>query len=197
MNFGVVPKILAKQNEQGYWETPERFYTAKYKGTVWQLIILAEHEADARAVGRCFERHSCHMGVDKALKALAAIPVDKRSESVKDTIERGAEYMLIHHIHKRSHNLTRVSKPSWLQFGFILMYQRDVLEVLGILTKIGYRDERIQEAVDLVISKQDDHGRWRLERTFNGRFQTNIEQKGKPSKWITLNALKALKNFYT
>ncbi|GAJ15930.1 unnamed protein product, partial [marine sediment metagenome] len=26
---------------------------------------------------------------------------------------------------------------------------------------------------------------------------TNIEQKGKPSKWITLNALRVLKNFYS
>jgi hypothetical protein len=48
MKQGVVPKILAKQNEQGYWETPDRFYTAKYKGTVWQLIILAELGADGR-----------------------------------------------------------------------------------------------------------------------------------------------------
>ncbi|UCC57814.1 MAG: nitrogen fixation protein NifH [Candidatus Bathyarchaeum sp.] len=285
MNFGVVPKILAKQSAQGYWETPERFYTAKYKGTVWQLIILAEHGADGRdervkkackfilensqdhesggfsfcasartgggrhsgvipcltgnmvwsfirlgyladprvergvnwittyqrfddgiehrpkgwpydkATG-CFGKHSCHMGVVKALKALAAIPADKRPEDVKAKIETGAEYLLIHHIHKRSHNLNRVSKPSWLRFGFPLMYQTDALEILGILTKLGYRDERMQEAVDLVISKQDDHGRWSLERTFNGRFQTNIEQKGKPSKWITLNALKVLKNFY-
>jgi hypothetical protein len=287
MRQGVVPKILARQSDQGYWETPDRFYTAKYKGTVWQLIILAEHGADGRderikkacefilensqdhesggfsicrstrtgggrhstvipcltgnmvwsliklgyledprvergidwiatyqrfddkikcppkgwpydkAVSSCFGKHSCHMGVVKALKALAAIPVDKRSDAVEDTIERGAEYMLIHHIHKRSHNLSRVSKPSWLQFGFPLMYQTDALEILGILTKLGYRDERMQEAVDLVLSKQDDHGQWTLERTFNGRFQTNIEQKGKPSKWITLNALKVLKNFYT
>jgi hypothetical protein len=286
MAVGVVPKILAKQDTQGYWETPERFYTAKYKGTVWQLIILAEHGADGRdervkkacefilensqdhksggfsiylsarkgggkhsgvipcltgnmvwsliklgyledprverginwistfqrfddraeshprgwpydkTVGRCFEKHSCHMGVVKALKALVAIPVEKRSEAIRATIERGAKYMLIHHIHKRSHKLNRVSKPGWLRFGFPLMYQTDVLEILDILTKLGYRDERMQEAVDLVISKQDDIGKWNLESTFNGRFQTNIEQKGKPSKWITLRALRVLKNFY-
>jgi len=29
MNIGVVPKILAKESAQGYWETPQRFYTAK------------------------------------------------------------------------------------------------------------------------------------------------------------------------
>jgi hypothetical protein len=46
MTTGVVPKILAKQNNDGSWETPSAFYTAKYKGTSWQLVILAEHAAD-------------------------------------------------------------------------------------------------------------------------------------------------------
>ena len=54
----------------------------------------------------------------------------------------------------------------------------------------------MQEAVDLVLSKQDEQGRWKLENTFNGRFQTSIEQKGANSKWVTLNALRALKRFY-
>ena len=112
-----------------------------------------------------------------------------------NTIEEGVKYVLKHHIHKRSHDLNRVSKPSWLRFGFPLMYQTDVLEILGILTKLGYRDKRMQEAVDLVLSKQDEKGRWRLESTFNGRFQTNIEQKRKPSKWITLKALTVLKGY--
>ena len=286
LQTGKVPKILDKQSPQGCWEAPDRFYTAKYKGTVWQLIILAELGADGsdqrikqacefimehsqdresggfsvwpskrtgggrhsgvvpcltgnmtwsliqfgflddprleRAINwittyqrfddgdvkvpkgwpydkltSCFSKHSCHMGVAKALKALAAIPVHKRSDEVKDTIEAGAEYWLIHHVHKKSHYLTQVSKPSWLKFSFPLMYQTDALELLDILTALGYRDERMQEAVDLVVSKQDADGRWFLERTFNGRFQTNIEQKGKPSKWVTLKAMKVLKRFYS
>jgi hypothetical protein len=145
----------------------------------------------------CFGKHSCFMGVVKSLKALSEIPAGERSEDVAETLEKGAEYMLKHHIYKRSHDLNRVSKPGWLRFGFPLMYQNDVLEILGILTKLGYRDERMQEAIDLVVSKQDKRGRWNLENTFNGRFQTNIEQKGKPSKWITLNALTVLKRYYS
>ena len=145
----------------------------------------------------CFSKHSCHMGVVKALKALAAVPIDRRSDTVQGAIDEGVEYMLIHHIHKRSHDLSRLSKPGWTRLGFPLMYQTDVLEILGILTVLGVRDERMQEAVDLVVSKQDEEGRWTLENTFNGRFQTNIEQKGKPSKWITLNALKVLKKVYS
>ena len=48
MKKGIVPKILAKQKEEGYWEDPRKFYTAKYKGAVWQLIILAELGADGK-----------------------------------------------------------------------------------------------------------------------------------------------------
>ena len=144
----------------------------------------------------CWGRHTCHMGAVKALKALAEIPADKRSKDVIDTIEKGAEHMLKHHIHKRSHDLSRVSKPGWLRFGFPLMYQTDALEILGILTKLGYKDKRMQEAVDLVISKQDAQGRWKLENTFNDHFLTRIEQKDEQSKWITLKALEMLKEFY-
>jgi hypothetical protein len=286
MNSGVVPRILAKQNSDGYWETPTAFYTAKYKGTSWQLIILAELGANERDTrirkacefilansqnpegsgfsmhlsaktgggrrsevipcltgnmvwslirlgyledprvqrginwittyqrfddgvrealkGRpydkyvmCWGKHTCHMGAVKALKALAEIPADKRTAEVEATIKKGAEHMLRHHIYKRSHDLSKVSKPGWLRFGFPLMYQNDALEVLGILTKLGYKDERMQETVDLVLSKQDSQGRWNLESTFNGRFQVNVERKGELSKWITLNALKALKRFYS
>ena len=285
MKTGVVPKILAKQKNGGYWETAENFYIrSKYKGTVWQLIILAELGADGNddRVGKacefilensqdrdsgafsylsaengggthsgvlpcltgnmvwslirlgylddprvqhgiswivkyqrfddgieeapkgwpydkfekCWGRHTCHIGVVKALKALTEIRADKRSVVVKTTIGKGAEYMLKHHIHKKSHDLKSVSKPEWLHFGFPTMCYTDALEVLGVLTKLGYRDERMQETVDLVISKQNDQGKWKLESTFNGRFQVNIEQKDKSSKWITLKALEVLKIFY-
>ena len=283
MQAGVVPRILARQKDKGHWEKREDFYErAKYRGTVWQLIILAELGADGadkriakacefilknsrdrqsggfsykgnprnggnhsgvipcltgnmvcsllrfgylddprvqqginwlttyqrfddrtqqppegwpydRAVSTCWGKHTCSMGAIKALKALAEIPQQARTPEVRETLERGAEYFLQHYVHKRSHNPGRVCKPSWLQFGFPLMYQTDALEILEVLTTLGYRDERMQEAADLVVTKQDDQGRWILERTFNGRFQVNIEQKGKPSKWITLNALRVLK----
>lgn len=144
----------------------------------------------------CFGKHSCHMGVVKSLKALAEIPGNKRSSHVKNTINKAVEYLLIHHIYKRSHDLSKKSKPGWLRLGFPLMYQTDILEILDILTGLGVKDERMQDAIDIVVSKQDNQGRWNLENTFNGRFITNIETKGKPSKWITLYAIRVLKKYY-
>lgn len=47
MKIGPVQKILEKQNPGGYWFKPEDFYQkTKYKGTVWNFIILAEIGAD-------------------------------------------------------------------------------------------------------------------------------------------------------
>jgi hypothetical protein len=143
----------------------------------------------------CYGQHSCHMGSGKALKALAEIPVAERSAEVKRSIEQGVEYFLKHHIYKKSRNLEKVSKPGWLKFGFPLMYQDDVLELLEILAKLNIKDKRLESAIELVESRRNKDGKWLLENTFNGRFITNIEQKGKPSKWITLKALQVLK-FY-
>ena len=283
MSEGAVPQILAAQLEDGHWEGRDRFYTAKYRGTVWQLVILAELGADGAdervrqgceavlrdaqdrlsggfAVDRskkdggglhsrvipcltgnmvfslirlgmlddprvqagidwlttyaryddgdgeaptgwpyepwemCWGRHTCHMGVVKMLKALAEIPQGRRSAAVRRTLDDGAEFMLRHHVHRRSHDLKRDSKPGWKRFGFPLMYQTDVLEVLGILARLGRAgDERAREARDLVASKADAQGRWTLKETFNGRFVVDVETKGEPSRWITLKALQALR----
>jgi len=144
----------------------------------------------------CYGKHTCHMGAAKALKALAEVPPTERTTEMKDTLDAGAEYFLIHHIYKRSHDLSKLSKPGWLRFGFPLMYQTDVLELLDLLTGLGYRDPRMQPAVDLVVEKQDDRGRWLMQNSMNGRMAASIERKGKPSKWVTLRALKVLSRFY-
>ena len=300
MTEGPVPRILAAQQADGHWEGPDRFYTAKYRGTVWQLIILAELGADGadarvraaceavlrdaqdpdsggfaterskkaggglpsmvipcltgnlafslirlgmlddprvqRAVDwittwqrfddaeggaptgwpydrfeMCWGRHTCHMGAAKALKALAEIPPERRTPAVHATISAGAEFFLRHHVHRRSHDLARDSKPGWRRFGFPLMYQTDALEILLILTRLGREgevagaapdgtggapilgDERLREALDLVASRADAEGPWKLQQTFNDRFWVPIETKGEPSRWVTLRALEVLR----
>ncbi len=41
--------------------------------------------------------------------------------------------------------------------------------------------------------KDDDLGRWPLEYTYNGKTWVDIEEKGKPSKWVTLRALRVIR----
>jgi len=284
MTTGLVPKILDQQQESGYWGEENRFYLDKYRGTVWQLILLAElgadpnderikkacefilahsfdrsghgfsvHGSSKEQGGRhsevipcltgnmvfsliklgfiddervqksidwicnyqrcddgvagvpktwpydrflgCWGKHTCLMGVAKALKALAVVPMEFRSEKVNFKIQELTEFMLIHHIYKKSHDLEHVSKPGWLKFGFPLMYQSDALEMLEILTDLGCKDLRMQDAIEKVRMKQNPEHRWRLENSYNGRMLFNVEVKGENSKWVTLRALNVLNKF--
>ena len=145
----------------------------------------------------CWGKHTCHMGVVKALKALAAVPEERRTPEIEDTIARASEFLLLHHIHKRSHQLEKTSRPGWLKFGFPLMYQTDVLEILDILLSLPVRDSRMEEALQIVLDKQDELGRWKLENGyFSERMLTSFGAVGEPNKWITLRALLVLKRAY-
>lgn len=275
---GAIPGMLGIMRSGDYAAVLPNFYTAKYKGLVWQLIILAElgadgddeeiksyceyllehsqeketgafsietsvkygggrksmtipcltgnmifaltrlgYSQDERVVkaakwlaerqryddgdgprsdrAACWGDHSCYMGAVKALKGFAELPPGTRSAEVRESIERGARFLLKHHIYKQSHDLTKPLKPGWMKFSFPLMYQTDALEMLLILCKLGVRDERMSEAADLVAAKCGAQGRWMQESTYGGKFLKDIEPKG-PSKWITLRALEALKSYY-
>lgn len=53
-----------------------------------------------------------------------------------------------------------------------------------------------EEGVEWLAEVQNADGKWILESTPSGRMQTNLEQKGKPSKWVTLNGLRVIKRLY-
>jgi hypothetical protein len=136
---------------------------------------------------------TCYMGGIKALAALAKLPSALGTREVKEVILHNAEPYLENRIYwyRRDAQGKRTKKPSWTRFAFPLFWQSDVLDVLDVLTELGIRDERMDESVDLVRSKQVE-GRWILERTYPKKFEL-LEGRGKPSKWITLKALRVLK----
>lgn len=143
----------------------------------------------------CWGRHTCHMGVAKALKGLAAVAPEQHSHEIIKKIDELIEYFLKHHIYKRSHDLESISRPGWLKLGFPLMYQTDILELLEIFAALKIRDHRLQDAMKIVRNKQRPHGKWKLENSNNGKTLVDIEKKGQPSKWLTLKALKVLKAY--
>jgi len=54
-----------------------------------------------------------------------------------------------------------------------------VLLNLEALTGVGCgHDSRLRQAVEWVLSKQDDQGRWKLEYGYKGKMWLDIEKKG-------------------
>jgi hypothetical protein len=137
---------------------------------------------DALDCGR-YQHRDCLWGAISALDGLAVLPTDMRSEQSKRVVTKLANVLLdakydFEGEHKR-----------WLTFGVPRVW--DLLSALKALTAHGYaHDSRFVPLLKLILNRQDDQGRWlcgSVSRTWP------IEKRNRPSKWITLDALRLLK----
>ncbi|MBE2225581.1 MAG: hypothetical protein IAF02_28855, partial [Anaerolineae bacterium] len=112
---------------------------------------------------------------------------------------RGQEYLLERRLFRRRSTgevivQDRKGTAVWTQFAFPTWWHYDVLRGLEYLHRAKVTpDERVAEAIDLVMSKQDGDGRWPLEVCYPGVMPVEIDEGvGKPSRWNTLRALRVL-----
>jgi hypothetical protein len=112
---------------------------------------------------------------------------------------RGQAYLLDRHLCRRLSTgevITRDRKggAAWSQFAFPGWWHYDVLRALDYLRRADAApDLRVDEAVDLVLAKRGDDGRWRLDTRYPGRMPVELgDAPGEPSRWITLRALRVL-----
>jgi hypothetical protein len=114
-------------------------------------------------------------------------------------IKMGIDFLLSHDPAVADYPFGTGNKPnsSWFKFGYPIGYLTDYLQNLEVLAALGKaKDPRLSHALDSVINKQDKKGRWVLEYSYNGKTFMNVEEKGQPSKWVTLRALRVLKAAY-
>jgi hypothetical protein len=136
----------------------------------------------------------CGWGAVRVLWALNRVPVAERTPAIEAAIEASADFLLSHDIARADYPYKERINSSWFKFGYPLGYVTDVLLNLEALAEAGHgSDPRLAEALELVLSKQDEQGRWKLEYSYNGKMWADVEEKGKPSKWVTLRALRVLK----
>ncbi len=137
----------------------------------------------------------------EALAAFAAVPQAKRSARMDRAIARGAEFYL-----KR--NLFREGRryAPWFRFHYPTHYFYDVLVGLDVLTRLGFADDpRLRSALNILRDKRRRDGTWVIDRVhpdfgrgtkidLHARRITPLilEEPGRPSKWITLTALRVL-----
>ncbi len=83
---------------------------------------------------------------------------------------------------------------SWWKFAFPSFYVTDILQIAEVLVSLGYAgDKRLVNALDLIRSKQDEQGRWKLEYNLTGKTWVDFGKTGQPNKWVTLRAMRVLK----
>jgi hypothetical protein len=142
------------------------------------------------------------LDVWEPLAAFAALPKSKRSSRMEAAIARGAEFYLERQLFEEGR-----SYPPWLRLHYPNHYYYDILIGLDLLTEFGYAgDRRLRPALKILEGKRRRDGTWLMDRLHpdigpgttihppKEKIQPLvIEEPGKPSKWITLKALRVLK----
>jgi hypothetical protein len=162
----VVDRLVSEQLEDGGWNcwTEHGSVRASFDSTICVLEGLLAHE---RATGG-----------DPAARAAR---------------RRGEEYLLERRLFRRR-STGEVVLPGYREFSFPTRWHYDVLRALEYFRLAGgAADPRMDEAVELVRSKQRPDGTWPLENTHPGAVHFPLEDgDGRPSRWNTLRALRVL-----
>lgn len=154
--------------------------------------------------------HSSFMSTIEPLWAYSEIPRPFWTRKMKDSVERGAEFLLAHHLFKSHRDwkpvefrgLDKVFPGNPVtKFHFPMYYYYDVLHALRVLSRLGYAgDKRMEAAAHLMLSKRAPDGKWLLEgdwsrERIDGKRKAlaPIEELDQPSKWVTLNCYRVMK----
>jgi hypothetical protein len=142
------------------------------------------------------------------MSAFAAYPRQKWTRGMKKAVEKGAEYYLEKELHRQG-----ARYEPWYRFHYPIHYYYDVLVGLDFMTALGYGgDRRLGFALSLLRKKRRPDGRWNMDsvnpdpESPQGRWNREhpkqstasfaLEEEGKPSKIVTLAAMKVLKRVH-
>jgi hypothetical protein len=164
-NDGLFERLLGEQLEDGGWNcAAPRSRRSSFNTTICVLEGLLEYE---RANGV--------------------------SEVARSARLRGEEYLLERGLF-RSLSKGDVIDEGWLRLAFPNDWHYDILWGLDYFRRAGGPpDPRLAEAVGIVRAKQNAAGQWLAEQAHSQDVAFSMETAGRPSRWVTLRALRVLK----
>lgn len=139
-------------------------------------------------------RSSFHTTICVLEGLLAYERAGRKSAGVTKARKRAENYLLDRHMF-RSLRTGEVIDKRWLRFSFPTFWHYDVLRGLDYLRNAGINpDNRVKEAIEIVIQRRHQNGRWPLNLLHAERIPLKMEiAVGGASRWNTLRALRVLR----
>jgi hypothetical protein len=134
--------------------------------------------------------HSSFHSTLSVIEGLSSLPP---SPAATEAVDAGRDFLLRHRLY-RSHTTGEIADPRLLTCAFPRYWHYDVLRALEHFAASGVApNERMSDAVAHLRSVRDASGRWRMGRRYPGRSWLVLEPGGRPSRLITLAALRVLR----
>jgi hypothetical protein len=165
----LVDRLLAEQMEDGGWNCrrPRGARHSSMNTTILALEALFLYEGHrASARGRLVQ--------------------------VREAQVCGREFLLAHRVYQ-SHRAGGTIRAEFARMAFPPQWHFDFLRALDhFCAASAGLDERLSDAIDLLVQKRRPDGRWELEHRYRARDWFQLERIGAPSRWNTLRALRVL-----
>jgi hypothetical protein len=118
----------------------------------------------------------------------------RKSAAVTKARKRAENYLLERRMFRSLRSGEVISKR-WLRFSFPTFWHYDVLRGLDYLRNAGIKpDSRAREAIEAVMNRRHQNGRWPLNLLHPEHIPLEIETRvGSASRWNTLRALRVLR----
>ena len=165
----IVSHLLRHQMPDGGWNCAERRHAVTHSSLHTTISVLDGLWEYSRQNGR------------------------KKCGLIAEPVHRAQEFILQHRLFQ-SDKTGKVIHEAFTKFSFPPRWHWDVLRGLDYFRRVNApRDKRLQDAIDLLLSKRCADGRWKLENHHKGKEFFKLEKPGQPSRWNTLRALRVLR----
>ncbi len=172
-NDALARQLLSEQLEDGGWNC--------------EAVLESPKRPKSR-------RSSFHTTICVLEGLLAYERAGRKSAAVTRARKRAENYLLERRL-LRSLRTGEIIDQRWLRFSYPTFWHYDVLRGLDYLRNAGIKpDSRVKEAIEVVIARRHQNGRWPLNLLHRERIPLQMETEvGRASRWNTLRALRVLR----
>ena len=164
-------------------------------------FILSEHMADGGFNCQSNRSGAHHSSLHSTLSVLEGIHEYGRNgytyrlPELQKAARRSREFILMHRLYK-SHRTGDIINKRFLRFPVPSRWYYNILKALDHFQTIGAPyDERMQDALDVIVNKRGKDGLWRSYADLPGKVHFVMEPARDPSRWNTLMALRVLRSY--
>ncbi len=180
---------------------------AAYFGLAEELLgsvidfVLSQHMPDGGFNCRKNRTGCRHSSMHSTISVLEGVQscldngyAHRRSE-LEAVAASGRAFLLAHRLF-RSDRTGEVIHPGMTALPFPFRWKYSLLRALDHFRSAGIaHDERLEDALDLLLRKRSGDGTWKLAAAHPGAVHIAMERPGARSRWNTLLALRVLRHF--
>jgi hypothetical protein len=182
-------------NYASYFQVKEKFLQSVID------FLLSEKMNDGGFNCHSNRKGATHSSLHSTLSVLEGILEYERNgytyrlDELKKTSIQSREFILMHKLF-RSDKTGEIINQNFLKLCYPCRWYYDILKAMDYFQYAHVKyDDRMGEAIDLILKKRTKVGLWKLPSKHPGQTHFEMEQPGQPSRWNTLRAMRVLKQY--